>query len=178
MGSELLHEPEPRPHEVLAGPHERAQSHGRGRVGPERAQAMPVGAQDVGEDVGVGAVVLVAGAAVAGAQGLDPAAGDDDDRQARVEEGVHERAVGPLDGHAHDLPGGESPREPLQPGCGVLDLEALDGRAVLVDDADRVAPAGPVDARVRDGRMHPCLLAGASSLGAPLRDGTCPPVAH
>jgi len=113
VGSELLHEPEPRPHEILAGPDERAQSHGRGHVGPERAQAMPVGAQDVGEDVGVGAVVLVAGAAVAGAQSLDPAAGDDDDPQLGLEERVHERAVGSLDGHAHDLPGGESPRERL-----------------------------------------------------------------
>ena len=113
VGTELLHEAKPGPHEVLACPHARAQGHGRGQVGPERAQAMPVGPQDVGEDVGVGAVVLVAGAAVAGAQGLDPAAGDDDDPQLGLEERIDERPVGSLDGHAHDLPGGESPRERL-----------------------------------------------------------------
>ncbi|MGD8485784.1 MAG: hypothetical protein PVH07_04010 [Chloroflexota bacterium] len=132
---------------------------------------MAVGAQHIGEEVGVGVVVLVAAEAIAGAQGLDVAAGDDHDGQPGREQRADDRAVGPLDGDPADPPGGESSDEPAQAGGGVLDLRALDDRTALIDDADDVAPTGPVDARVRgDGgdRRHPCLLAGASSLGASL----------
>jgi hypothetical protein len=45
--------------------------------------------------------------------------------------------------------------EVAQTGRGVLDLVALEHRAVLVDDGDRVTPHGPVDADERGGRMHP-----------------------
>ena len=83
---------------------------------------MAVGAQGVGEDEGVGAVVLVAREAVAGAQRLDVAAGDDDDPQAGLEQGIDDRAVGSLDGHALDA---RQPADQLpQPGRGVLHLEA------------------------------------------------------
>jgi hypothetical protein len=34
-------------------------------------------------------------------------------RKLGLEERVHERPVGSLDGHDHDLPSGESPREHL-----------------------------------------------------------------
>ena len=133
---------------------------------------MAVGAQHVGEDVGVAAVVLVAREPVAAPQALDMAARDDDDRQLRRRQGVDDRAVGTLDGDPADLAGGEPPSEVPQTLRIMLDLEAFEHRSGLVDDADRVAPARPVDARVRGGgrgggRMHPCLLAGPFSLGAP-----------
>ena len=173
VGLELLHEPDPGAHEVLARSHARTERHrGRG-VGHERAQAVAVGAQDVGEDVGIGAVVLVAGAAVAAAQGLDAATGDDDDPQARAQEGIDERAVGALDGDPAHAAGPQSGDEVPQTGVRVLDLVALEHRAGSVDDADRVTPGRPVDAGERGGgsRMHPCLRAGRSSLGAPFVTG-------
>lgn len=171
MSAQLLDETDPGAHEVLAGANARPQCHrGRG-VRQERAQAVAVGAQDVGEDVGIGAVVLVAGKAVAAAQGLDVTAGDDDDRQARAHESVDDRAVGPFDGDSVDPAQPEPPDELPQAGLAVVDLVALDDRAGPVDDADRVAPGRPVDAGIGRGRMHACLRAGPISLGAPLVTG-------
>ena len=161
--------------EVLARPHGGPQGHGLGGIGAQRPQALAIGAQGVGEDVGIGAVVLVAGEAVAGPQRLDLAAGDDDHREAGPEQRLDHRAVGALDGHALDAV--EPAHELPQPGVGVLDLEAGHRAAVLVHHADRVTVLGPVDAGV--GRV-PSMR--ASSLvqqpGGTLRVGTCPPVAH
>jgi len=136
-------------HQVLAGPHARSQCQ-RGRsIGHALAQAVAVGAQYVGEDVGVGTVVLVAGAAITGPPRLDAAAGDSDDAQSRTEQGVDDQAVGALDRDPGHAPGAEIAHEDPQAGLAVLDLVALERGAVLVDDADRVAPGGPVDAGER-----------------------------
>lgn len=91
-----LHEADPGLHEVLAGPDRRAQDDGRWTVGLERPEPVPVGPQDVGEQVCIGAVVLVARRPVPGAQRLHVAAGDDEHREPRGDQGVDDRAVGPL----------------------------------------------------------------------------------
>ena len=79
-----------------------------------------------------------------------------------------------------DMPDPESAHEILQARRSVLDLVPLEHRAGVIDDADRVAPRGPVDPGVgRDGRMHPCLLCWSKQPGGTLRgDGTRLPVAY
>lgn len=71
LSTELLGEPGASLDEVLAGPDRRPQRHGLGAVGSKRAEAMAVGPQDVGQDQRVGAIVLVAGAPIPAAKGLD-----------------------------------------------------------------------------------------------------------
>jgi hypothetical protein len=64
---------------------------------------VPVGAQAVGEDVGVPAVRLVAGQPIALAQGLDRAARDHHDVETSAEEGLDDRPVRALDRHPGDV---------------------------------------------------------------------------
>ena len=165
VGRQLLCERGPMADEVLAGPHARPQGQRLGGIGLERPEAVAVGAQGIGEDVRVGAVVLVARQAVAGAQRLDVAAGDDDHGQVSLEQRLDHGAIRSLDGHALDPcePGHQLP----QPSVAVLDLEAGHRAAALVHDADRVGVLRPVDAGVPADTIHVCLLAGTSSLGAP-----------
>ena len=115
---QLLDEPRPGLDEVLAGPDGRPQRHRLGGVGMERPQAMAVGAQGVGQDERVGAVVLVARQAVAGAERLDVAGRDDHHPQAGLEQRVDDRAVRPLDGHPLDAP--QAADQLPQAGRGVL----------------------------------------------------------
>ena len=179
VGTELLHQAAP---SCARGPCVPARSRRAivaGAVGQERPQALAVGAQHVGEDVGVGAVVLVAGEPIAAAQCLDVAAGDDDDPQVRTEQGVDDRAVGPLDGDPADMAGSEIGTSLAQTGLVVLDLVTFEYGAVLVDDADRVAPTWPSRCRRtwwQNASVPPVLVQAA--WGHPLRDGTCPPVAY
>jgi hypothetical protein len=103
--------------------------------------------------------VLAAGRAVAGAERLDAAAGDDHQIEPRGKRRVGDRAVRPLDGDPGDARPRQAPSEHQQAGLGVLDREPLESLAVLVDDAHRVRAARPVDASMPDGRIHACLLA-------------------
>ena len=171
LGPELLGEAGPRPHEVLAGPDGRPQGDGLRPVGPERPEPVSVGPQHVGEDERVPVIVLVAGRPIAGPERLHVAAGDDHDLEPGGEQGVDDRAVRALDRDPLDIGLGQSPAERPQSWLGVLDLEPLERGTVLVDDAHRVAPGRPVDACVAGERIHPCLLAGPLSLGAPSCSG-------
>ena len=102
----------------------------------------------VGEQERVGAVVLVAREAVAAAQPLHVAAGDDDHRQVGLEQRVDDGAVRALDGDALDAVGAEPADELAQPGRRVPHLEARDRSPGVVDHAHRVDLARPVDAGV------------------------------
>jgi len=164
--------------QVLACPAGGAQGH-RGRtVGDERAQPGPVGAEGVGEDEGVEAVVLVAGRTVAGAEVLELVGADDDDGQAILEERFDDRAVGTFDGDLVGAPLGEAADQVADAGGGVGHGEPLDHPAVGVDDGDSVVVASPVHAggavawprcgkSVLRRMLHVSLLAASSSGEAP-----------
>jgi hypothetical protein len=61
MGAELVGGGDAGGHQVLAGAHHGMQRNGGRRVRLQRGPAVPSGAQTIGEDEGVAAVVLVAG---------------------------------------------------------------------------------------------------------------------
>lgn len=121
-----------------AGSDEHAQGHGGVAVGGERVEPAAVGAQHVGEQVGVEAVVLVAGGAVAGAQCGDLAGGDDEHGQAGLEQGRDDRAVTAFDRDTGDLVTVQQRDQLAQAGRGVIDGASFEGGAGVVDDADGV----------------------------------------
>jgi hypothetical protein len=165
MGAELLDEHDPVAHQLLARPDGRLQRHRRRRVRLEYPEPVTVGAQGVGQDIRVSAVVLVAGQAVAGAQRLHLPAGDDHDRDPRPEQGVDDRAIGALDGDAVDTL--ETADELAEPDGRVFHLEPGHRDAPLVDHAHRVAVLRPVDAGGPADTIHACLLAVAAAWGHP-----------
>ena len=166
VGVELLDERDPRLHQVLAGPDGRPQRDGLGRVGLEGPEPMAVGAQSIGQDIRVRAIVLVARQAVPGAERLDVPARDDRDREARSQQRIDDRPVRSLDGHAIDV--AEPPGQLPEPRGIVIHVEARRHRAPLVDDTHRVRRLRPVDAGEPAGdTIHACLLAVAAAWGHP-----------
>ena len=133
--------------QVLAGPAGAAQRDGGVGVGDQRAQPGPVGAQGVGQHVGVEPVVLVAGRAVAAAQVLDLVRGDHHHGQAGGQQGVDDGAVGSFDGDLADAVPAQEGDQVAQAGGGVLDHRGRDLAAAAVDDARGVVVTGPVDPR-------------------------------
>ena len=176
MGPQLLGQPGPRLDQVLARPDGRPQGDGLGTVRPERPEPRPVGPQDVSEQVGVSPVILVAGGAVPGAERLHVSARDHEHGEPGAEQGVDDRAVGTFDRHPDDPrlqePAGQRP----QARVGVVDHEALDRRALLVDHADRVGLGRPVDAGIPRARIHPVPPRWYQQPGGTLVSGTCPAV--
>src|SRR5579875_3172711 len=116
VGAQLVGERDSVSDQVLARPAGGPQGDGGRAVGDERAQPDPVGAEGVGEDEGVEAVVLVAGRAVAGAQVLELVGADDDDGHAGLEVRLSDRAVGPFDGDLVGARLGQPPDEVAEPG--------------------------------------------------------------
>ena len=116
--------------------------------GGQRAEAMTVGAQQIGEQIGVAAVVLGAGGAVARARGLHRVGVNGHDRVARRDQRVHDQPRGPLHGDgqvAGRAAAGEPARHLAQASRIVARLEAVDDRAaVSLDDADGVNRPAPV----------------------------------
>ncbi len=105
---------------------------------------MAVGAQQIGQQVGVAGVALAAVAAVARTGGFDDVGVDRDDREAALQQRVDDQAGGALDGHGRDAAGRQSAAQFGQTGGIVIDLELHAHATVFVDDADRVGVAGPV----------------------------------
>jgi hypothetical protein len=172
MGAQLVGGRDAGGDQVPAGPHCGAQGQGLGRVGVQRGPAMAVGAQAIGQHVGVAAIGLVAGQAVAGAQAHDGARGDHDHLQVRSPQGVHDRAVGPLDRHPTHPRALEAAHERRQPGGGVLDGELVDELTLAVDDTGGVAVGRSIDAaEARRGMLHGCLPAGGSVAVHPVVPG-------
>ena len=71
QGAQLVGQGDAGADQVVAAAHQAAQGLDRVGLGRERAQAMAVGAQDVGQDEGVAGVALGADGPVAGPAGLD-----------------------------------------------------------------------------------------------------------
>ena len=83
--------------QVVAAAHQAAQGFDGVGLGRERAQAVAVGAQDVGQDEGVARVTLGGDGAVAGPAGLERVGMDRGDEEARLDQGIDQQAGWSLD---------------------------------------------------------------------------------
>ena len=163
--------------ELFAGSAARPQRHGGRAIGDQRSQPDAVGAQRVGQHVGVEPVVFVAGRAVAATQVLQLVGADHHHGDPRVQQHVHDRAVGAFDGHFLDPGTGQDAHQCLQPHRAVVDGAAQDFLTSRVDHRDRVIITGPIDSagqsiggfRRQDGSgiLHHSLLAARPSGEAP-----------
>jgi hypothetical protein len=133
--------------EVVAAADEGSKRQNAVALRRQRAQAVAVGAQDVGEHEGVAGIALGAGGAVAWPTGLEQVGVDRDERMAGGDEAIDDEPRRPLDGDGQ--PGGGAitvqAREPgVEAGAVVADLEAVDDGAAAVDDANGVAQTVPI----------------------------------
>lgn len=149
MGAELVAGSHAGFDQILAGSNVRPQRHRRRGVGLQAPPAVAVGTRAVGQDVGVGAVRLVARGPIALAEGFDRPARHDYELEAGVHESIDNGAVGAFDGDAGDS--AESPAQLAQAVGGVLDDELGDHAAVGVHDVDGVGVGSPVHSAVAVG---------------------------
>ena len=106
---------------------------------------MAVGAQQVGQQVGVRGIALGAVAAVARAAGLDRIGVNREDLMAGLDQRVHDQARRTFDGDAHPRPeAGQAAQQLGQAVAVMLDLEALQHTPGGVDDTHRMDAGGPV----------------------------------
>jgi hypothetical protein len=173
VGAELVAQRDPALDQVSAGSDRRGQGEGGWRVGVQRLQPVPVGAQGIGEDECVEAVVFVAGRSVAGPQVLDLAWGNHDHGVPGCQQGVDDWPVGPFNGDPGDVMALELVDEPADPGSVGWGQDATEDLSAAVDDAQRVGVGRPVDpghagrgAGEGDAELavmlHVCLLAGGA----------------
>src|SRR4051794_15723504 len=173
--------------QVVAAADQGAQGLDLARAGLERSEAMTVGAQQIAEEIAVALVALAAGRAIAGPRRLDHVGVDRHDRMARLDQGLDQQAGGPLDRHRQgrrrpEL--GEPALEFGQTGGRMRHLEPRRDRALrLVDDADRVPHAAPVDPyTMAHGSALPAgvglIPAGRHRGSLIIRRSGSPPVAH
>src|SRR5437763_1386361 len=78
--------------EIIARTNQSAQCPRLVRVRSQRAEAMAVGTQEIGQDEGIAGIALALSGAVAGARGLQGVGVDRDDGMACVQQGIYEQA--------------------------------------------------------------------------------------
>jgi len=143
--------------QVLARPGQRSQRPRFVAVGLEQAQAVHVGAGELGQDVGVEAVRLAAAGAVAVAGGGELVGVDRNDAGARLEQPVDDEPVRLLDRDPGDVELEQSPHERSHAFLAVRVAPLLQPAPVPADDDQPMLLACEVD----PGRaLHP-----ASSFG-------------
>ena len=142
---ELVVDRDPMIDQVVPGADQHPKSDGLGAVGLHNRPATRVGAQCVGQDVGVEAVVLVACRSVSGAQGLHLPGGDDHDLEALAEQVLDDRAVAALDADPADATSGQQRGDLGQTRSRVRDSDLFDAPPAIIDDAQGVVLPGPVD---------------------------------
>ena len=123
QGGQLVGQGDLRADQVVAAAHQAAQGFDGVGLGRERAQAVAVGAQDVGQDEGVARVALGGDGPVAGSAGLDRIGMDRGDDEARLDQGIDQEAGRSLDRdrdhvRARRAFAGASPAPPAPPGRG------------------------------------------------------------
>jgi len=161
LGPELVGEPDPGGDQVLPRPGEDAQGARLVAVALEGAEAVVVGARELGEHEGVEAVRLAAACAVArprrlhlvGVQGVDAQAGRD--------EALDQHPVRALDRDAVDPQAAEQLAELPQAGLVMGDGALVEQLALVGQHAHRVLLARPVDPRA-DHRHDVLLTLGSS----------------
>jgi hypothetical protein len=147
--AQLVGQRDARPNEVVAAAHQGAQRLDRVGLGRERAQAVAIGAQDVGQDEGVARVALGGDRTVARPAGLEQVGMDRDDAKAGVHQRVDQEAGGSLD---RDRDRGRRPvllqarAEGGEAGAIVADGKLVQDLSPGIDHAHRVRRAAPVDA--------------------------------
>jgi hypothetical protein len=99
-----------------------------------------VGAERIGEHIGVEPVVFVAGGAIAATERLDLAPRDHDDLQPGGQQRLHDRAVGSLDRDLAHAESDQAAGQPPQLGAAMGHVEAGSDLAVGVQHAHRVQP--------------------------------------
>ena len=150
---------------VVAQPDEGLQLAGRLVERPQRSQPVAVGAQQIGEPIGVTNVGLTAGALPPWPGCMERVRVDRDNLVPCLEQPVDEQPVGPLD-RDRQLARAAELRQLLH-GAGdttlaVYESEPLDDRTLLVDDAQLVRLARPIDSN----EHLLTSLIGDTSLGA------------
>ncbi len=144
QAAQLVGEGHARGHQVVAPAHEGAQRAHFVALGGQGLEAMAIGAQQIGEQIGVAGVALGPVAAVARARGLDGVGVNGHDGEAGFEQRVDHQARGPLDGHRGTAVVLQAALELDQAGRVMRDLEVLECGAAFVEDAHRMGSAGPV----------------------------------
>jgi hypothetical protein len=135
----------------------------------EGAKAMPVGAQDVGQHVGVAGVVLTR-AAVAGARGLEHVGMDRHDSQTRFDERIDEQTGRSLDCDEDAGEALELADQAFDAFLVVRQIEAQLDTAGSIEHANGVRLARPVDAgkvRTRSHGQAPWCWSKTSRAGRP-----------
>jgi hypothetical protein len=130
------------------------------------AQPMLIGAQQVGEPVGIAGVGLRAGAFPAWPRGVEGVGVDRHDRMAGLEQTGDQQPIGPFDRDRQltQLRELSQPFERLaDPALAVREAEARNNSACFVDDAELVRPARPIDP---DKHLPLTSLVGDTCLGA------------
>ncbi len=145
---ELVRDRHPLGHQVVAGADDSTQSPDLVGRRPQPSETVSIGAQHVGEDVGIARVALAASGPVARSARLQRVRVDRHDGVSGIDERIHHEATGTLDGDG-ELSGrrnpGEPAKEPTQPLCSVLHIELRDDGALLVDDAGGMLSTTPVE---------------------------------
>ncbi len=131
--------------EVFARPGQRSQGARLVRVGREHAQAVHVGAGELGQDVGVKPVRLAPARAVAVAGGGELVGMDGDDRDPSLEQSLDDHAVRSLERHPADSERGQAPQERFDSVLAVSVAPLLSRGSVGPDDAEPVFLAGQID---------------------------------
>ena len=168
--AELVGRGDPLTDHVVAHTDQAAQRLGLVGQRRQRAEAMPVRAQQVRQQVRVAEVRLALRRGVPWARRLDGVGMDGHHREPLLDERVDDEAGGPLDRHAQlgcwcEL--GQASDEVLHPTGGVCRGEPSDDRTTLVDHAHGVFARGPVQANEK---RHGYFLAGTTTADA---RGTC-----
>ena len=163
MGAQLIGRRDARSDQVLARTHGSTQGQRLESIGLQRRPAMAIRAQAVSQDVGIAAIGLVAGQAIARAQRLDRPTGDDDHFQISGPQRLDDGAIRALDRHSPNLLLLEVTHQRSQPERGVLDGELIHDLSGGIDNARGVAPGRPIDtAEARCGILHGALPADGS----------------
>ena len=166
--AQLVGQLHPRRHQIVASSYQGAQGEDLVALRSKRLEAVAVGAQQIGEYVGIGRVALAAVASVTRTARLDGIGVDRNHLEAGLDHRIDQEARGSLDGYRRRA---QAPKAPLQLGqaaCIVGDLHALDDGAVNVDDAHRVRSAGPVQpGKVTAHRQAPASCGMTRRAGSP-----------
>lgn len=145
--AELVRERDALGDEIITSANERTKSLQGVGLRREWAEAVAVRPQHVREEIRVAAIVLATGGAIARTARLHDVGMDRHDDVASIDERIDDETRRPLDCD-RDLGGGSELREPCaqlgEPASVVRDLELPDDLPSVVDHANRVASAAPV----------------------------------
>ena len=148
QGAQLIGQLDAGGDQVIAGAYGGAQRLGRVGRRAQGAEAVAVGAEEVGEDIGIAGIALAGGSRIAGPRGLEGVRMDGHDREAGLDQRIDEQAGRALDrdgqvrGRAVAV---ETLHQLGQPVCRVRDREGEAALAGGLEHADIMFVAGPID---------------------------------